>query len=153
MAGRKPLPTNVKILKGTARKHRLNPDEPQPEIEIPDPPEILKGDALKEWRRITVELEKMGLMSKADRTALAAYCQCYARWVEAEKTIQESSLLIKTNNGNVAPNPAIKIANTALTHMLKYLTEFGLTPSSRTRVAAKPKKKENSGWGNFKKNG
>jgi hypothetical protein len=37
MAGRKPLPTHLKLVKGTARPHRLNKDEPKPAIAVPEP--------------------------------------------------------------------------------------------------------------------
>jgi len=36
--GRKALPTKLKIVKGTARKHRMNESEPQPESKLPDGP-------------------------------------------------------------------------------------------------------------------
>jgi phage terminase small subunit len=38
MAGRKPLPTHLKLVKGTARPHRLNKAEPRPAVAIPEPP-------------------------------------------------------------------------------------------------------------------
>ena len=45
---------------------------------------------------------------------------------------------MKTSKGNFIQNPLIGIANRALDLMHKYLTEFGLTPSSRTRIVAEP---------------
>ena len=36
--GRKALPTKLKVVKGTARKHRMNESEPQPESKLPDCP-------------------------------------------------------------------------------------------------------------------
>jgi len=37
MAGRQPLPTHLKLVKGTARPHRLNKDEPNPAVDEPLP--------------------------------------------------------------------------------------------------------------------
>lgn len=37
MAGRKPLPTHLKLVKGTARSHRMNKSEPKPVVATPQP--------------------------------------------------------------------------------------------------------------------
>jgi P27 family predicted phage terminase small subunit len=77
----------------------------------------------------------MGLLANVDRAALAAYCQAWGRWVEAERTLREKGLLYKTQRGNVITSPYLWIANKALAQMHQFLTEFGLTPSSRARLA------------------
>jgi hypothetical protein len=41
MAGRKPLPTHLKLVKGTARSHRLNKKEPKLPLVAPEPPDHL----------------------------------------------------------------------------------------------------------------
>ena len=89
--------------------------------------------------------------SGGDDAALAAYCQAFERFVEAERKIRQSGLLIKTTGGNVIQNPLVGVANRAMEIMHKFLTEFGLTPSSRTRVAANPAGKENAEWAGFGK--
>ena len=145
--GRKRLPSNLKILRGTNQKCRMNPDEAEPESALPAPPEHLTSEALVEWGRVSQELYELGLLSRIDRSALAAYCQSYSRWVDAERTVAKSGLLIKTSNGNVIQNPAVGIANKALEMMHKFLSEFGMTPSARAKVRAeKPKKKEKKGF-------
>lgn len=76
----------------------------------------------------------MGLLANVDRAALAAYCQAWGRWVEAERTLKEKGLLYKTKSGNIITSPMLWVANKALDQMHKFLTEFGLTPSSRARL-------------------
>ena len=146
MPGRKPKPTKLKLLQGTAQKCRMNPSEPKPVSSVPEPPSHLTAAALEEWDRITPELERLGLLSEMDMAALAGYCQNFSRWQEAEKALKASSLLIKTSNGNVIQNPLVGIANKAMHNMLKFLVEFGMTPSSRTRVSANEKQPE-TGFG------
>jgi len=88
--GPKPLPKNVHLLRGNPSKkalHELN-GAIQPEIEIPGCPKHLLKEARKEWKRITPELEKLGLISRIDRTALALYCQTYAHLVWHEEMYQ-----------------------------------------------------------------
>jgi len=90
--------------------------------------------AKQEWRRIVPILETLGIVSRIDRSALAAYCQSYARWIEAELKIAETSLVIKTKSGAVIENPYYSIAKRERELMHKFLIEFGLTPASRSRL-------------------
>lgn len=140
MAGRKPLPTKLKVLKGTLNVTRTNKDEPDPTPEIPEPPEHLNEEALKEWDRITKELDKVGLISQLDRTELAMYCQAYSRWVKYEKIVAESSELYESEKGGLQLSPAMWVVNRAMEQCHKFLSEFGMTPSSRSKVSATKKK-------------
>ena len=146
--GPKPKPTKIKELQGTTRSDRLNLDEPYPEIGRPRAPDHLSVDALEEWNNIVDELVNLGIMTRIDTAALAAYCQAYGRWADAERKIQQSGLIIKTSNGNVVQNPFVGIANRSMEIMHKFLSEFGMTPSSRTRVKAQHKD-TGDGWEQF----
>lgn len=79
-------------------------------------------------------LGKLGLLAATDRAALAAYCLAYGRWVEAETKIAEEGVVTKTVDGNSIQNPYLSIANKAFEQMTKLLSEFGMTPTSRTRI-------------------
>ena len=144
MRGAKPTPTKLKILRGNPGRRPLNDQEPSPETKIPEAPEHLTVAARQEWDRISKALYDLGIISEIDRTALAAYCQLYGRWTDAEEAIKKSGMIIKTINGNVIQSPMVGIANRSLELMKQYLVEFGMTPSSRTRVKVsdKPKKSE-----------
>lgn len=139
--GPKPLPSNVHSLTGNRSKLPANKfkDSLQPEVEIPGCPAHLLPDAKKEWKRITPELEKMRIISKLDRAALAVYCQAYARWVQAEnklKSMDEDGLVDKTRSGYQQISVWLQISNRAVEQMHKFLCEFGMSPSSRSRVTA-----------------
>lgn len=134
--GRKPLPSAVKKLRGNPGRRKLPTNEPKPADKIPVCPSHLSGEAMAEWNRIVPELRACGLLTIVDRAALAAYCQVWAHWVEAEVLLRESTPVIKTQNGSVMQNPYLGIANRSLGLMHKYLTEFGMTPSSRARVGS-----------------
>lgn len=137
MKGRKGRPTVVKILEGEPNKERINQNEPQPVTLKAVCPPHLTGEASEEWNRIYPELEAMGLISKIDQSALAAYCQAYGRWVKYEKIIAEKGELYKTAKGNITTSPALWVSNKALEQMHKFLTEFGMTPVSRSRISVK----------------
>ncbi len=138
--GRKPTPTPLKIANGV-RKSRINADEPKASG-TPACPEHLDEEAKKEWRRISKDLSAMGILSSIDRAALAAYCQCWSEWVAATKMIQETGPVLKASSGELYHNPYKSVANKAMAGMMKVLVEFGMTPSSRSRVHASPQSKE-----------
>ena len=131
----------------------MNGAEPTPELALPSPPPELCDDAKVEWGRISEELYRLKLLSGIDRAALAAYCQAYGRWVQAERGIRKMAekdpltggMMIKTTNGNVVQNPLVGIANKAMSDVVRYAAEFGMTPSARSRMSvdatAAPKSK------------
>lgn len=142
--GRKPKPTALRLVGGNAGKRAINKNEPKPELSQPTPPAFLNDDAKVEWGRICETLYKVGLMTELDRGALAACCQAYGRWAQAERALARMSdkdelnraLMIKTSNGNAIQNPLVGIANKAAADYVKYAVEFGMTPSARARVTA-----------------
>lgn len=144
MKGRKPTPTHLKLVTGNPGKRRLPVDEPLPARTLPDPPHHLVDEAKVEWGRVSSELYRLGLLTGIDRAVLAAYCQAYGRWAQAEKALNKMAegddltggLLVKTTNGNAIQNPLVGIANKAAADMVRYAAEFGMTPSARTRVKA-----------------
>lgn len=135
MRGRKPKPMAQRRLEGNPGKRALPRDVPEPPAAAPEAPEHLNAVARAEWDRIVVELVAIGSLALCDRSALAAYCANYARWVRAEEMIARlSSELVTTPNGAVQINPWVSIANRAMELMHKFGTEFGLTPASRVRL-------------------
>src|SRR5262245_3472717 len=95
------LPSKVLELRGSFVKNpqRKRPLEPQPAVQVPACPSHLDRTAKREWRRITPELKKLGLLSHLDRAALAAYCQCWAEWVSAEQHLQVDGYVLTTPAG------------------------------------------------------
>lgn len=112
-------------------------DSVSPTVEIPNAPRHLKGESLKEWKRISVELEKLGLVSQIDRAALSLYCTAWGRHVEAETMLRElgaAGLVSKTPNGFEVQSAWLNISNKAMEQCNKYLAEFGMSPAARARV-------------------
>jgi P27 family predicted phage terminase small subunit len=90
------------------------------------------------------ELYSLGLLTRIDRAALAAYCKAYERWVLAEQALAKMAerdlltggLMIKTTNGNAIQNPLVGTANRAMLDVVKFASEFGMTPAARSRIEA-----------------
>lgn len=133
-AGRPPKPTHLKIVAGNPGRRPLNDEEPRPVVEIPKRPPELSKDAAAEWKRISKELHELGMLTKIDRAALAAYCQAWARWIEAQKALQQFGTVVRSPSGYPMQSPYLAIANEAFRQMLALLTEFGMTPAARSRI-------------------
>ena len=56
------------------------------------------------------------------------------RWVEAEANLQKYGTVVFTKAKFPVQSPYLGIANRAMEIMMKALVEFGMTPSSRSRV-------------------
>lgn len=135
MRGRKPTPTVLKLVAGNPGKRPLNMREPKPVIAIPTCPAHLMPTAKAEWKRLAGYLHDLGIISELDRSTLAAYCQVYGRWVEAERKLKETPALLRTPAGYVQPSPWLAISNKNLELMHKFMSELGLSPASRSRVS------------------
>ena len=133
--GRKPKPTAVKVAQGNPGRRRINGAEPKPPASLPEPPPHLSQTARAEWDRLAESMNGIGLLTQVDRTTMAAYCQCYGRWVEAEEKLATTPAILRMPSGCIQPSPWLTIANKQLELMGKYMAELGLTPASRLRLA------------------
>ena len=146
ITGRKPKPSQLKLVTSNPGKRQVNRKEAKAKAAIPAPPAHLNADAVEEWNRVATELYNLGILSEIDRAALAAYAMVYGRWVQAERAIAKMAekdqltggLMIKTSNGNAIQNPLVGTANKAAADMMRYAAEFGMTPSARSGIAAQP---------------
>lgn len=139
MAGRKPLPTHIKLLKGNPGKRSVNAREPKPKRGVPKMPAHLTPRAKSAWKRIGPELDAMGVLSLADATALELLCCVYAEWRVARDTVDDEgttyTTTTETGDTMYRTRPEVAIAADAWRRCRAMLAEFGLTPSSRSKVS------------------
>ena len=98
--GRKPTPTPIRRAMGNPQHRPMSENEPRPTPHLPRAPSHLSDEAKKKRQRIGPELRAHGLMTKLDRATLAAYCQAWGRWLEAEEKLREA--------GPVGPQNSIR---------------------------------------------
>ena len=109
MRGRKPKPTALKLLDGT-RADRINHNEPAMPPASIEPPAWLDDRAREHWGELAPVLQSARLLTIGDRQALALLCEAFSRF---------------------RSEPANEKARDLYRRML---VEFGLTPSSRSRL-------------------
>lgn len=148
MRGRKPKPTNLKILEGNPGQRRLNKNEPQPKSKRPRCPAWLSDEAKKEWRRIAPELYRLGMLTIFDEAEVIAYCVYRGDFEHFEKRAQSTGRTYSTRGGKGKgkgkpkskgkyrqQTPEVSMRNKAFENMHKICTEFGFTPSARGRMS------------------
>ncbi len=157
MAGRKPKPSALKLIQGTARKDRTNTKEPKPKkaSRVPAPPRELGPKGAAEWKRIAKELHDMGVLTQIDTKTLANYCQAYDDMLTARGLLNNWNMnnpdqvnVLKNMSGHMRTHPYLSQMREARLDMMKFASEFGLTPSSRSRVQT-TKGDDASGWDAF----
>jgi len=59
----------------------------------------LSPEAAAEWDRVVSGLQRLDILKEEDRAVLAAYCETWARFVEATRDVQANRLTITRKNG------------------------------------------------------
>ena len=141
--GRKPKPTNLKILQGNKHKERINLNEPKFDRSMPKCPSYLNKTAKAIWLKKARELNQAGVLTVIDDSALATYSQLFSRYLDLEGDIaKEGTVVIKKGfdkEGEVVEldtkiNPKVVESRLTVQQLRQYETEFGMTPSSRSRI-------------------
>ena len=110
---------------------------------LPPCPERLQGAAREAWERFSQELADCGVGTQLDSTALELLCESYAAHVEAATQVAKNGpVWIERQEPGKLPkftySPFWVIQKNEHKKLLALLTEFGMTPSSRTRVTSQP---------------
>ena len=138
-AGRRPKPSHLKLVQGNPGRRRMNEAEPKPRRTLPSPPAHLSEAARVAWGRLTVLLDRMGVLTEADAYALERLAELYAEIVELSEVLAREGRTYEsaTQHGTIVrPRPEAAMLADADRRFRAYLVEFGLTPSARSKVRA-----------------
>ena len=138
--GRKPKPIAQRIAEGNPGHRPLNKGGVMLKPALPAAPDSLTDVAKLEWKRLAKELFDAGLLTNADRNALANYCEAWADWVDARAHILKTGKTTVTEKGYEMQSAWVGIANKAAASMHRIAAEFGFTPASRARISIAPPK-------------
>lgn len=142
MRGRKPKPSVLRILQGNPGHRPVNTSEPEPaSLEATCPDELTSDPvAAQEWMRGIVPAIEIGQITSADRVLAIAHCTLWSTWrSQLDAAAAAPHIVASGPNGYAAPNPARGMANKTLIMLAKIDSELGFSPTSRTRVQAKPR--------------
>jgi len=130
-------PTALKLLEGNPGKRPLPKNEPKPAPIIPTCPTWFDTTAKEFFHKYGPKLHAIGLLTEVDAPAFEAVCQRYSLWVRCEKRLKAKGLIMTTESGYQQQRPEVSIAKSALADVKAFLTEFGMTPASRSRIDLK----------------
>jgi P27 family predicted phage terminase small subunit len=139
--GTKPLPTNLKVVKGTLRKSRQVKNELKTRLltRLPNPPDWVCEKGKMEWARQIKELDKMGLIAECDLVMFAMYCDVVGMYQDAKEKVQQKGDVYTGSNGGLLENPYNYMIERYRKAALQMATQFGFTPSSRTGISVSKK--------------
>lgn len=152
MPGPKPQPTALKLIRGNPGKRPVNSQEPKPKqtASVPSAPAYLGTKAKSEWKRIAKELHETGVLTRIDTKALANYCMAYEDMLTAMGLLHAHNLqnptqknVVVSMTGNIKTHPLVDQVRNHRMDMMRFASEFGLTPSSRSKVKVKGQDKGN----------
>ena len=101
-------------------------------------PAWMDAAAKTKWKPVLPELDRLGLVATTDADCLAAYCQSWAEFVLATKTLQKEGRYAARGTGGLALHPAAQQQRIALTNLRAYGALLGLSPADRGRLRVPP---------------
>ncbi len=149
MRGRKPLPTHLKVIRGTARQDRLHKNEPKPEGDLLRPPEGLTERQRICWDQV-IATSPPGLLKPCDRGTVAAYVINEALVLEFNEQLASAPPMVRIGGTAEAPimgpNPLLAVRRQHMVVMIRAAEQLGFTPSSRTRIEIAPDVVPHNEW-------
>ena len=143
MTGRKKIPSEIKKARGTLRKCREleNPMEVKKVDALPVAPTWLSAIGQEQFNIVVSQLNVLGMLYEVDLKLIEAYSNAMALHIESEQQLREVGRIqiYRDEDGNpkhAQITPLQTISKQALESALKIATQFGLTPSARTKISA-----------------
>lgn len=150
MAGRVKLPDNIKVLRGTDQPCRMNPDQPEYEsTRLACPFGSDQPEHAAYWQQIVPQLIRAGVATDIDESALRVLCEKWIEYRTFQSKVDEYGPVIKAPKSDyIQLSPYYTGMKQALADWQKMMTEFGMTPASRTKIKV-DKDKGGNGKGRF----
>ena len=130
--GPKPKPTELKKVQGNPGHRPLNQAQPKPKMAVKKP-RGMQPIAQRLWDEYVPELSRLQVLTGVDSAAFRLMAEHFGFAVQAAKLLQEKGLTVATDEG-VKKNPLAQIFKDNSLAFKAYASEFGMTPSSRTRL-------------------
>src|ERR1700676_828116 len=150
--GTMPTPTKIRILNGNPSRRPLPTNEPQFTPGIPDHPTSMSPNARKQWDELVSEMGNSGVLRRVDGGALSMLCEDLAMLdtlrIGLAAQAREITKKAKEKRQPISGNALTALSRTTegrrtmttirelSAQIIIQRREFGLTPSSSTRVQA-----------------
>jgi len=138
---RKKVPTAILKLAGSKWEKydggKKRKKEPKPEPIAPRMPTKLSAPGKRYWKWFVPKMEKLGILSQDNRESLKRYCALMAIWDELYEDVQINGVSqFSERQGTSSMRAEYRSMMQVGEECRRLETEFGLTPSSRTKIEA-----------------
>jgi len=139
--GRPPKPTDVLKLQSTFRNDRHADRVAVNGTLSAEPVKWLTAKEKKVWEKWHHVLQRNGILKETDEVALGMLCKIFVRVQDLSKEFKTPKDMITTHMSDVGAlvdkvHPLYPLLVEAEKNLLRLLTEFGMTPVSRSKVKA-----------------
>ena len=111
--------------------------EPKPEPVAPRMPTKLSAAGKRYWKWFVPRMEKLGILSQDNRETLKRYCALMAMWDDLYEDVQKHGVSqISPAQGTSSLRAEYRSFIQIGEECRRLETEFGLTPSSRSKIEA-----------------
>lgn len=136
MAGRKRIPDKLKVVAGTDRPDRANPDAPIASEGVMVAPEMLSEKGADYFYQVAAIMTSRNLASPDFSLGLMLLA-LRAEQVEILKIgVDDEGYSYTTEAGLKKANPQVAQLSDAMRHLQSLIVEYGLTPASLSKVSA-----------------
>ena len=130
------LPTEIKKQRGTLRKDRANPNEPELPSVVPAVPTWLSEDGQKTFLELGELLHDMSVLTNADALALELLWDAYSEYKAAKQVVNELGVtdvqISREGNAKTVIRPEVQIANQSFVRVFRTRPPLTMPTSTRT---------------------
>lgn len=131
--GRTRKPAKIRVAEGNRSRTPI-PKEIEPGGKPIMPPH-LSADEEACWQAVVRSMPP-GILTAADTQVCERMSVAWSNYRQAAKIVRESSVLVRGHDAKPTKNPAFTILRQSAEEMERCGTALGLTPASRTKIAA-----------------
>ncbi|MFU0964058.1 phage terminase small subunit P27 family [Kluyvera ascorbata] len=147
MSGPPKTPTHLRLVRGNPSKRPINNNEPQPPKGGPPVPKHFDKQGKYWFKRMAEELDAIGVISQLDARALELLVEAYTEYRHHCETLDREGYTYAVYSDDdadegkereirmIKPHPAAMMKADAWKRLRAMLAEFGMTPSSRSKVS------------------
>lgn len=143
MPGPPRTPTALRLVKGNPSKRAINKNEPKPPSGVPPIPKHFNKQEKYWFKRVGEELDCANVITKLDGMALELLIGAYVEWRKHRDVIDQVGETYNVTNMQgetlVKAHPRVVMMEKAWMRVHRMLSEFGMTPSARSKVSSEGK--------------
>jgi len=137
MAGRKTVPTAIKIANGNPGKRALNKNEPTSDIGFDIPLELIDNEvACEQYVYYATLFSGKGLMKDMFQEEVIQIARLKTRLLKQQRLLEQEDECCIGKNGGGYINPRSSLVTNLMKELVRLLADFGMNPSACAHLFA-----------------